>query len=101
MCLVGLFGRNCESDVDECLLYIFCKNGVFCINMFGGYVCVCLLNWLGKNCIEDIDECFNELCNGYGNCLNIFGFYICFCDVGWNGIYCNRDIDECVLYSLC
>lgn len=39
-------------DVNECIVYKFCKNGGICINFVGGYSCKCLNNFKGKYCDE-------------------------------------------------
>lgn len=36
-------------DVNECLLF-FCGNNSFCVNIYGGFVCVCLYGYYGDLC---------------------------------------------------
>lgn len=37
-CIVGYMGKDCESDIDECVS-IFCKNNGLCIDLLGNYFC--------------------------------------------------------------
>lgn len=37
-------------DINECVLYRFCKNGVTCYDSFGFYFCSCVSGWTGKDC---------------------------------------------------
>ena len=39
-CAVGYFGRNCETNIDDCLPRP-CVNGGTCIDQVNGYRCQC------------------------------------------------------------
>lgn len=44
-----LSADNCTSNP--------CRNGGFCSNTFGGYICSCTDAWTGNDCDEDVNEC--------------------------------------------
>lgn len=46
---IGLIGRNCDYDIDECVSKMFCSYGI-CINIFGSFYCICLFFVYGLKC---------------------------------------------------
>lgn len=48
-CISGFYGKNCESDFDECFS-LLCMYGGSCINIIGGFWCDCILNFFGDKC---------------------------------------------------
>ncbi|KAH9514316.1 hypothetical protein Btru_028697 [Bulinus truncatus] len=70
-------GQRCETDVNECQLFIGtvdgCKNGATCINSPGSYTCQCTHDWYGVHCTEQHDDCQgsnSQMC-GHGRCIDL------------------------------
>ncbi|KAH9514314.1 hypothetical protein Btru_028694, partial [Bulinus truncatus] len=70
-------GQRCETDVNECQLFIGtvdgCQNGATCINSPGSYTCQCTHDWYGVHCTEQHDDCQgsnSQMC-GQGRCIDL------------------------------
>ncbi|XP_033326417.2 cubilin [Megalopta genalis] len=102
-------GRNCLTDVNECLRLqgtdLGCQNGATCFNYPGSYRCVCASGWHGIHCTTKTSVCSTQnseaLC-GHGVCVSKPGSrdgYTCICDQGWQAEAtspaCTKDVDEC------
>eukprot|EP00105_Crassostrea_gigas_P002816 XP_011415476.1 PREDICTED: delta-like protein 4 [Crassostrea gigas] len=85
-CKMGLTGRNCDHDIDECVSKTFCSHGT-CTNTPGSFHCTCPPSVYGLKCQLDEDECLLEPCNG-GECVNKIGSYECLCRNGTSGKTC-------------
>lgn len=48
-CISGFYGKNCESDFNECFS-LLCMYGGSCIDIIGGFCCDCILNFFGDKC---------------------------------------------------
>lgn len=70
LCDNWFIGRYCDIDINECKIYLFCRNGVMCVNMFGFYDCICLIEWEGDLCEIDINECISNFCLLNIMCIN-------------------------------
>ncbi|KAK3740581.1 hypothetical protein RRG08_003358 [Elysia crispata] len=92
VCPLGLMGKACEEDVNECeaVEEHHCENG--CVNTFGSFHCACpfgyTLNSDRRSCkaIDCIPDCLNG-----GVCED----GLCLCPVGLEGDRCQSDVDEC------
>ena len=49
--IIGYTGRNCETQIDECL-GITCPGGGDCFSDIGRYYCRCPLKKTGANCLR-------------------------------------------------
>ncbi|XP_078037937.1 cubilin [Augochlora pura] len=102
-------GRNCLTDVNECVRLqgtdLGCQNGATCFNYPGSYRCECASGWHGVHCTTKTSVCNTQnseaLC-GHGVCVSKPGSrdgYTCICDQGWQAETtspaCTKDVDEC------
>ncbi|XP_060808843.1 cubilin [Amyelois transitella] len=106
LCPSNWEGRNCEIDVDECLIYngtdLGCQNGADCKNQPGTYECKCNTGWFGTHCTRRKLDCSagnDEMC-GHGACVSVNSKegIECICDQGWtknSSVACTTDVDEC------
>ncbi|XP_070207543.1 basement membrane-specific heparan sulfate proteoglycan core protein-like isoform X4 [Littorina saxatilis] len=60
-------GRNCETEIDECLTLQPCENGGTCDVVGGIYRCSCPIGFMGRNCDTriTIKKSFEVSGNGY------------------------------------
>ena len=92
-CALGYEGKNCEQQIDYCMLNKPCLNGGTCSNIRQTrrekqllYKCECAAGWRGVNCTQDIDECSLmrsqsiTACSGNGECQNTRGSFRCDCE---------------------
>lgn len=42
-------GRDCETDIDECLTSP-CRNGGECVDLIGKFNCICPVGYFGTLC---------------------------------------------------
>lgn len=69
-CPAAWTGRNCVTDVDECLISPkICGNGI-CKNEEGSYKCYCTPGFTGIHCDSDVDECLSHPCQNGATCHN-------------------------------
>lgn len=76
-CIIGFNGINCEKNIDDCVKFNLCKNGVICIDGVGLYICICVSGFIGGNCDKDIDDCVLVFCKYYGICVDEVNGYFC------------------------
>ena len=59
ICTPGWTGRNCSSEVNECMTSdpSLCLNGATCIDGFLNVTCVCAPFYTGRFCEEPFDPC--------------------------------------------
>ncbi|XP_072033997.1 uncharacterized protein [Amphiura filiformis] len=94
-CVPGWEGKNCQTDIDECL-NMPCQNGATCNNNDGSYKCDCAPGYDGTNCDNDIDECASSPCQNGGTCQDEIDGFTCMCGgTGYEGDTCETNIDEC------
>ncbi len=96
-CPDGYEGKQCETDIDECLANP-CARGT-CADSNDdpnipllAFQCICPQGWTGNICDQDIDECLDSPCSQI--CTNTPGSYECSCYPGYGGEPC-VDIDYC------
>lgn len=104
-CAIGWKGRNCDTDIDECIS-LPCMNGATCYDStnrpsvnYGQLVCSCTPGFTGIHCQTDIDECQSLPCRGqqiFDRCTDIVDGYLCTCEAGFQGHNCDQDVDECL-----
>lgn len=94
ICVKGITGRNCETNINECDSNPCSKNGQ-CIDGIGSYTCECEAGFTGVHCEIDIDECslYKPCVNG--TCIDGRDNYICDCDDKYGGKNCSVFLTGC------
>ncbi|XP_052094473.1 protein crumbs-like isoform X1 [Mytilus californianus] len=111
-CFSGYTGKNCETDIDECISNPCQYNGTctqrsiqnnpgFSYFDAAGYDCSCIPGITGVNCEINIDECVNNTCQFGSTCVDQINAYTCSCAPGYRGDRCQTEIDECVEFQPC
>merc|ERR1719317_421036 len=95
LCKEGFTGRECEFDVNECVVDNPCENDAVCINEVGDFRCECTEGFTGKTCSTDVNECNENPCENESQCNNKYGSYECTCLPGYAGKNCEIEVNEC------
>ena len=93
-CDAGWTGRNCDTDINDCLKNP-CKNGGICKDVGAvKYTCACKSGWGGANCENDIfDNCSPYACTKKCADSSLKGDNVCddannHCGCQWDGGDC-------------
>lgn len=70
ICVFGMTGRYCETDIDECASQP-CQHGGYCNDQLGGFSCNCSgTGYNGELCENNIDECLSAPCENGAVCVD-------------------------------
>ncbi|VVC29041.1 Hypothetical protein CINCED_3A018849 [Cinara cedri] len=94
MCSQGFEGKNCEVNVNECLM-VTCPMGKVCIDGINTYECKCPEGYTGENCSKLLTDCRDRPCRNNATCIENTDSYTCRCTSGFTGKNCDQDINEC------
>ena len=98
LCVAGFDGKNCETNIDDCLSRP-CKNNATCIDLVNGYRCQCDgTGFEGPTCEQNINECLASPCQNSAKCNDTLGDYSCQCLDTYCGKNCQRT-DPCLTVS--
>ncbi|XP_045163907.2 hemicentin-1-like [Mercenaria mercenaria] len=90
-CIHGATGRNCEKEIDMCLLNP-CVFGT-CSGHGINFTCTCDKGYTGKLCNKEIEMCLFNPC-AFGTCSGHGLHYTCTCDKGWTGKLCDSQVQQ-------
>ncbi|KAL0270169.1 UNVERIFIED_CONTAM: hypothetical protein PYX00_007661 [Menopon gallinae] len=90
----GYTGRDCATDIDECLSNP-CRNGGECVDLVDGYRCICPIGYSGNECEIDRDHCNPNPCQNNAPCFNTQSDYYCRCSENWVGKNCSMPRIKC------
>ena len=96
-CNPGYTGRDCETNVNECLLMEpQCSGRGKCTDGIDTFTCDCNDGYTGLKCETNIDDCVGVNCSGHGQCMDNINSFTCNCSEGFTGLMCETNIDDCV-----
>jgi hypothetical protein len=93
-------GRDCENDINECLIeFHTCFNGGTCNDLLDDYSCTCTAGWEGAACSSSVNDCIllGDSCENGGVCIDQHQSILCDCSgTGYEGANCTVGIDDCI-----
>lgn len=94
LCVNGVTGKNCETNINECESSP-CQSGGTCVDRIGGYTCECAEGYEGDHCQHDIDECKRYNPCEHGTCTDGRADYYCHCEPDYGGKNCSVKLIGC------
>uniref|UniRef100_A0A1I8PY45 Protein crumbs n=1 Tax=Stomoxys calcitrans TaxID=35570 RepID=A0A1I8PY45_STOCA len=96
VCVPGIVGKNCETNINECENNRCGKHGT-CNDGIGTYTCECDPGFEGTYCEINIDECDRySPCGDHGTCIDQVNDYECDCDAMYGGKNCSVPLIGCL-----
>ena len=90
-------GRDCETNINECLLMEpQCSGRGKCTDGINTFTCDCNEGYTDLMCETNIDDCVGVNCSGHGHCMDNINSFTCNCSEGFTGQVCETNIDDCV-----
>jgi hypothetical protein len=84
-CVPGYSGRNCSTDIDECIS-VPCRNGGICL----------------ESTTVTAGDQWRSLVPARFNVISVYlaakvlDSFECLCATGWTGVHCDQDVNECI-----
>ncbi|XP_037922140.1 protein crumbs isoform X2 [Hermetia illucens] len=94
VCVPGITGKNCETNINECDSNPCSKYGT-CNDGVGTYTCECEPGFEGLQCEKEIDECDKYMPCEHGTCIDQRDDYTCDCDSMYGGKNCSVLLTGC------
>lgn len=92
-CSLGLTGKNCSIDVNECQNNEqICKNNGICNNTFGNFTCECSIGFTGRFCEKFVGFCNQNPCQNKAICREHETSYSCDCLKNFSGKNCELNL---------
>ena len=96
-CNQGYTGRDCETNINECLLMEpQCSGHGTCTDGDNSFTCDCNEGFTGLMCETNIDDCIGVNCSGHGQCMDNINSFTCNCSEGFTGLMCQINTDDCI-----